>query len=333
VAQRALRSLALVAFATGCAVPAPEPDPPAEPIASAPLPVPAREAGDKRTHSAPAFDPELLVVAARSKPDAPADLVIVRSDGSVSRALTSTPDRHEMYPRWSPDHSQVAFVAEGNLFVVDADGTNERLLALGVRDAPPSWSPDGSRVLYLHPMTPCAAQWSERCSEKCVSDLHAVRVADRHHQALGLPVTHWKVAYEPTWVPDGRVVYRADCVNSTGEPELIGIDNLTVLPGNQLAFTRDASAFAFVRTAPERTAAYSSFRYAVEGALQVCDLGASKVSCAEVLSEMNAFSPRFATSADRIAFLRADGVWTMPRDGASSPRRIIETPRPAGVDW
>ncbi len=52
------------------------------------------------------------------------------------------------YPAWSPDSKQIAFCGErSGIFVVNADGTNERILSNDNGTAP-NWSPDGKRIAY-----------------------------------------------------------------------------------------------------------------------------------------------------------------------------------------
>jgi Tol biopolymer transport system component len=74
-------------------------------------------------------------------------------DGTGVRLLT---DRWRWVdtPSWSPDGSQVAFMAQredGNsdIYVIEADGSNLRRLTTDpALDEYPSWSPDGSTIIY-----------------------------------------------------------------------------------------------------------------------------------------------------------------------------------------
>ena len=73
----------------------------------------------------------------------------VRRDGSGSQRLA-----RGQLGRWSPDGQHLVLDAptaasQGDLFVIDADGTDRRLL-LGSRqlDQAADWSPDGKRILF-----------------------------------------------------------------------------------------------------------------------------------------------------------------------------------------
>src|SRR6185503_20022467 len=86
-------------------------------------------------------------------------------DGSDRRPLTSGVD---LQPNWSPDGTKVVFMRwvlhqpctrycdpyiSYELWTVNADGTDERRITsppAGSGDGNPVWSPDGTRILFIH---------------------------------------------------------------------------------------------------------------------------------------------------------------------------------------
>ena len=74
---------------------------------------------------------------------------VMNSDGSQQACLTNNGQRNDDEPAWSPDGTRLAFVGGGQIWVINADGTNEVKLSDGTTvDDYPDWSPDGSKIVF-----------------------------------------------------------------------------------------------------------------------------------------------------------------------------------------
>jgi Tol biopolymer transport system component len=98
------------------------------------------------------------------RPHNAANIFTMSPDGSDQRQLTHREGDVEVgagYGRWSPDSSQIVFLAferstshvapvNSSLFVTSADGTETRRVnvGLGRSDGMPDWSPDGHWIAF-----------------------------------------------------------------------------------------------------------------------------------------------------------------------------------------
>lgn len=74
-------------------------------------------------------------------------LYVVVSDGSnQAYPITSTGDYWES--TWSPDEDKIAFVSNGNIYLINSDGSN-RINLTSNGGISPAWSPDGAKIVYL----------------------------------------------------------------------------------------------------------------------------------------------------------------------------------------
>jgi len=89
-------------------------------------------------------------------------------------------------PRWSPDGGSIAFERDGQLYVVAADGANERRLRSGFA---PAWSPDGRLLVFAIRGDVCALDLATGRARAVVYD---VETSDRYYGNA-----------KPAWQPTG----------------------------------------------------------------------------------------------------------------------------------
>lgn len=123
----------------------------------------------------------------------PAEIYVMRPDGSGERRITATYEELWQPPIWSPDSRKLAFSAKGVIRVVDADGSDSRRLPTGASYAAVgSWSPDGKTIAYTQ--------------TRARSDIFLIGLDGRKRR-----LTRDGHSEAPVWSPDGRwIAYLRD---------------------------------------------------------------------------------------------------------------------------
>ncbi len=140
--------------------------------------------------------------------------------------------------RFSPDGSRIAFIrvpdtqtpfTVGELWVMDADGSNPRKLA----DADAghgyaaSWSPDGKRIAFVVRENPRDAQ-ADQSSEALIGNIY---IADMESGAV-TSVTKFEVGYAetPLWSSDGNTLAFNVVINDRMEVRIADLATGQILP-------------------------------------------------------------------------------------------------------
>ena len=176
----------------------------------------------------PASNGPIVFVSNRSPFLAP-QLVSVDAASRVQRQLTRGPSWHRG-GRWSPDGSRIALVEDTSLAVMDADGTDLRVL-VPEWAGDLAWSPDGRRIAYA-----------------TATDEISVVDADG-----GDPVRVGR-GTNPAWSPDGTRIAAA------GSLFLGGLVVYDLTAGERQVLSKDAPFYANPAWSPSGdTLAYAAF--------------------------------------------------------------------------
>ena len=262
------------------------------------------------------------------------EIYIINADGTDLRLLT-----HGMDPAFSPDGEWVAFTRwdeDPGLFIIRADGSDERKLFDGDQVKAPAWSPDGAKIAITYQHGGHKWDWVQE---------RKIKLPDGTKRTLDFDMPadpHWKLgvvqvedgrfgelychdySYSPTWSVDGaKIVYRSDRgIAQTWE----GIDSAATQDPNTYQVTPYREVDHSPVFSPDGTKIAIQYRSHDHYEIMVMNpdgSGRTLLTKSPVLARtpQNSLSPDWSPDGSQIAFLTDRTgkweIWVMNADGSN----------------
>jgi Tol biopolymer transport system component len=292
------------------------------------------------------LDRHAIVFAAALDGQATTDLYVL--NGTTTTRLTVTAGA-ELYPTISSNRKHISFVRDFQLFAIDADGRNERLVApstgrerksndivYSTTNGPAAWSPDDTKLAYLYPQEPhIVNEDGYSIDESSATTIHIIN-ADGTNDRLVTPVV--PTVNSLAWGPSDTLTFSEadDCPDCAGGQWYAAVQadgsNLREVryplptgesnPLKHLDWSPDGTKWVFVDNA-------GYFNYDEPGMVYT---SSAFMGNQHVIVAAPSWNPRWSPDGTEIAYIGTDGIYILPAAGGTA-RRVLAATGLRGLDW
>jgi TolB protein len=238
--------------------------------------------------------------------DAAREIYITNPDGSGVTALTDAgaDGMAAAEPAWSPDGTKMAFVlgspehlgayaGDGDIYVMNADGTRLIRLTEGLRAAGPAWSPDGTEIVF---------------SQDQGTSLVVMNADGSGARELRLDGDAYPPYQSPAWSPDGtRIAFQASPPPGGTDTNSVYVTNVD---GTRTTRMTHGGSDATPAWSPDG----SELAYAGPDGIYLLDVATGsehRLTDCRLREDCGRDShPSWSPDSSRIAFARQDGAGT-----------------------
>ncbi|MCY7374975.1 MAG: carboxypeptidase regulatory-like domain-containing protein [Pyrinomonadaceae bacterium] len=255
-----------------------------------------------------------IAFSSRNNAEDNREIYTMTATGDDVRRLTNN-SVLDTEPSYSPDGSQIVYRSDRNIFKINADGTGTPVpLTTGGRDENPSWSPDGSQIAFVREVTVNG------------NDNLEIFVMQSDGTSPRNITNNAATDRDPAWSADGITVYFTS--NRDGDNEIFAVNSVNTSTVTQFTINTESDDSPAISPA-DNSLIYVGVR---NGNPDIYTRNGTNLTNNAAADGNPAFSP----DGQQIVFTRSDGdseIYTMTKTGGSQTPRTVNTVTDTTPDW